>query len=561
MTTLSRIGAAANVERLVPWVGGLLLAAPVLIARYPPMSDLPLHEASVGLLRHWGDAHFAPPSVYFLNLGHSNQLFSILVFLLSLLLPIAWASKIVVAASLVALAVAAAHLADHVGASRWTGRLFFWGLVQNVLGLVVLLALLPAIDRFAARPAVKGALSMCGAMVLLHFAHQAMQLVALLAIVICSIGAPLRDLKGNALRLAPIVFCAVVVYAASVYAWHFAGPLHRATQPFRWASIGYKLECVSGVLFAGYETYVRHLMFLLAAAPLALFVVERVRRRPRGDVPWLAGLREWRFELLALALFCLYLAAPSTIKSTTLVYHRFLPPAWSILAAGGAARTAKVARVLPRALCATVPVASLLIAWPTFVDSDHVYSDLDALLPRIETGSTIMALNVGPDPPNRLWSPMVAMGHVVAVKGGRSLFDYTQSPVSPVSQRFDKIWAEPLARLELHPFRLRPGWDLTRFRYLLISTQKPTRAAALTLAMRDDATLIASSGDWYLFESRLPLVPFDTPDTPVPVPRPPTLRMMANEILRGAKEQLEAETTGAPESDDPAVTRAPAETP
>ncbi len=501
MTTTTPPAAADPLARVVPWLGGLALAAPVLIARFPPMSDLPLHEASIGLLRHWGDASFAPRSVYFVNLGHSNQLFSILVYLLSWIVPIGWASKIVVASSLVALAGAAGHLADHVGASRWTallvapvglGWLFFWGLVQNIIGLVVLLALLPSIDRFAERPRTRGAVAMCGAMVLLHFAHQAMQLVALLALVIFSAGASLREWRGNALRLSPIAFCAAIVYGASVYAWHFAGPMHKATRPFQWETIGYKLASVSGVLFAGYEPYVRNLMLLLATVPLAIFAVDRVRGRPRGDLAWSAIVREWRFELLAAALFGLYLVAPLTIKSTTLVYHRFLPPAWAILAIGGAARTAKVSGNLPRILCAAVPVASLLIAWPVFVDSNQVYSDLDVLLPKIEPGSTYMGLNMGPDAQNRLWSPMVAMGHIVAVKGGRSLFDYTQSPVSPVSQRANKIWAEPLSRLELHPFRLRPAWDFTRFRYLLIATPMPTRAAALTLAMRDEATLIGS---------------------------------------------------------------------
>jgi hypothetical protein len=550
MPSLSR---ADRLERLVPWLGGSLLALPVLVAKYPPMADLPLHEASVGLLRHWGDPLFAPPSVYFLNLGHANQLFSLLVFAVSLVVPIGWASKIVVAASLLGLPVAAGRFADHVGAPRWTallvapvglGWLFFWGLVQNILGLVTLLALLPSIDRFAARPTARGALWTCAGMVVFHFAHQAMQLVALMAVVVCSIGSPLGGPRGAALRASPVVFCGALVYAASAYAWRFAGPLHRALPLFQWTGVAYKLESASGVLFAGYEPYVRHLMMLLASLPLLLLVVERVRRREQGDAPWLARVRAWRFELLALVLFGLFLAAPSAVRSTTLVYHRFLPPAWVIVAVSGASHTARIAGLLPRLLCAAPPLASLLISWPTFVDSDRIYSDLDALLPHIEPGCAVIALDVGPQPEHRLWDPLVAMGHVVAVKGGRSLFDYTQSPVSPVSQRPEKEWTEPLARMERNSFRFRPSWDLQRFRYLLIATPKPTRAAALTLAMKDEATLIASQGDWYLFESRLPLLPIDADNAPLPTPRPPTLRAKANEILREAKEFIELDPPG-----------------
>jgi hypothetical protein len=161
-------------ESIVPWIAGALFALPVLIAKYPPMADLPLHEASVGLWHHWGDARFAPPTVYFLNLGQANQLFSFLVFALAYVFPIAWASKLIVAGCLFALPLAAAHFSTYLGASRWPallvaplglGWLFFWGLVQNILGLAALLWLLPVIDRFASRPTAKKLLATCAGMI------------------------------------------------------------------------------------------------------------------------------------------------------------------------------------------------------------------------------------------------------------------------------------------------------------------------------------------------------------------------------------------------------------
>src|SRR5258708_18647436 len=123
------------------------------------MADLPLHEASVGLLRHWSDPAFCPHDVYFVNLGHANQLFPLAVLAFSYVVPIAWASKIATAMTVALLPVGAARFADHVGAPRWTallaapvavGWLFFWGLIQNLLGLAAPLALLPTIDPFAA---------------------------------------------------------------------------------------------------------------------------------------------------------------------------------------------------------------------------------------------------------------------------------------------------------------------------------------------------------------------------------------------------------------------------
>jgi hypothetical protein len=553
MAPIMHIGRA---ERLAPWITGVLFALPVLIAKYPPMTDLPLHEASVGLLRHWGDATFAPPSLYFVNLGHANQLYSLLALALAYVVPIGWATKMVVAGSLVALPVVVARFADHVGAPRWTallvapvgmGWLFFWGLVQNILGLVALFVALPPIDRFAARPTRRGALAICGLMVLLHFAHQAMQLVACAALVLCCLNTPLRA-KPMLLRALPIAFCACLVYAANTYAWRLAGPRHLRTVPLVFYPLRHKLASIAGVLFGGYEPYVRNLMLILAAIPVLLSLVDRFRAAPEpGSRSLPARLHAWRFELLGIALFVVYLAAPANIKSTTLVYHRFLPPAWGLIAVCAAARTRAAARPLTRALCAVPPIATLLIAWPSFADSDRIYSALDEVIAHIEPGSAIMALNLGPDPPHRLWNPSVAEGHVVALRGGRSLFDYSQSNVSPVAQRPEKQWAEPVDRIELRPFHMRPAWDFTRFRYVLIATPRPMLATAVVLAFKDEATLIASKGDWYLFESQLPVVPIDADDAPLPSPHPSTLAKRLRDVARELGDAERAMGSDSPE--------------
>jgi hypothetical protein len=542
-------GEVTRAERLAPWCAGVLFALPVLVAKFPPMADLPLHEASVGLLRHWGDAGFAPPALYFVNLGHSNQLFSLLTLALSYAMPIAWATKIVVAATLVALPLAAAHFADRVGAPRWTallvapiglGWLFFWGLIQNIIGLAVLLACLPAIDRFALKPTVRGALGLCGAMVALHFAHQAMQLVACAAIVLCSIGCRFT-VRLMCLRAVPLAFGLAVVYAAAKYSWHFAGPVHKDTVPFVYYEFSHKIESIPGVLFGGFEPFVRNLMMVLAALPVALAFATRLRQPRAATIA--ARFHAWRFEILALLLFVVYLAAPANIKSTTLVYHRFLPPAWAIVAVSAASGTRSALRLLPRALCAALPVASLLIAWPTFVDSHRMYSDLEAVMTKMAPNSTVMALNLGPDPPFRLWSPVVAMGYVVAEHGGRAMYDYTQSPISIVSQRPAKQWGETVERLAGRLIEIRPAWDFRHFRYLLVATPKESLGIALSMAMTDEAALIASSGDWYLYESKLPLIAVDADEPRLMPPYPPSLSARLEAVAK--KLRIEADDAGA----------------
>jgi hypothetical protein len=531
--------------RYAPWIAGVLFALPVLIARYPPMADLPLHEASIGLWRHWGDSRFAPPALYFLNLGHANQLFSLLVLPLAYVLPVAWASKIVVAGCLLALPLAAAHLSTYLEASRWPalliaplglGWLFFWGLVQNILGLVALLWVLPAIDRFAARPTARGSLVVCSGMLLLHFAHQAMLLVACMALVVCCVGTSMRP-RSLAWRAVPLAFCLTLIFAAQWYAWRVAGPRSFDAAPYAFVSLQYKLKSIPGILFGGFELYIRNLMMALAAVPVVLFAIARFDRRELREMTFFERIHRWRFELLALLLFLVFVAAPMTMRTTTLVYHRFLPPVWSLVAICAASHGAgAAARPLARGLCAIVPIASLLIAWPSFADSDRVYSNLDTVMAPMQPGTTVMTLNLGPNPACRMWSPMNAMGHIVAVNGGRSLFDYSFSPVSPVAQRANKQWVEPIDRMERDAFQLRPDWDFTRFRYVLVATSKPGLAEAVRMVLQNDATLLAAKGDWYLFESRLALVAFDSDDAPLPTPPPPTLHKLLRDFAREIEE-------------------------
>ncbi|HSY20808.1 MAG TPA: hypothetical protein VK841_01770 [Polyangiaceae bacterium] len=537
------------VERFAPLAVGLAFAVPVLWAAFPPMDDLPLHEAGIGLLRHWADPRFVPRALYFVNLGHSNQLFSLIVLALSYLLPIAWATKVGVALVLVALPVGAARFADYLEAPRWTallvaplgfGWLFFWGLVQNMLGLAVLLMLLPAIDRFAANPTTRGAIHVCGAMVLLHFAHQAMQMAGCGALLVGSIGVR-QNSRSVALRLAVLVFSGLVILSAYEYAWHLADARHLGTPDTRFVPLDHKLFTMPGVLFGGFEPYIRNSMMALALVPVVLFALDRAknaRHAPAAAVPTTPSVRPLgarfhalRFEVFALVLLVVYFAAPSTVKSTTLVYHRALPPVWAILAVSLAAGTRRTARFLPRALCPLLPLGSLLIAWPTFVDSNRVYSNLRVLLPRIDPGSAVLVLESGERLPGRLWNPSVVGGSIVAERGGRTMIDYTQSPISVVAQYPNKEWAEVRTRIKRRVFELRPAWDFTRFRYFLFECREPELGAAVTAALTGYVRLVAVQGDFLLFESILPLVPIDADDAPVPVPRPPTLA----QILFGSR--------------------------
>src|SRR5262245_46573637 len=77
-------------ERWAPYVAAFAVGLPSLLTYYPPMSDLPLHEGVVGVVRHLHDPEYFPGDIYELNVGHPNQLFTILSSLLSFLTGTRW---------------------------------------------------------------------------------------------------------------------------------------------------------------------------------------------------------------------------------------------------------------------------------------------------------------------------------------------------------------------------------------------------------------------------------------------------------------------------------------
>src|SRR5579871_1156621 len=104
---------------LTVWACGVLLAAPVLAFRYPPMGDLPFHESLVALLRRGGDTAMYPAEIYARSFGPPNQLFHLAAWALSAAVSTDVACKVVVAVSIATTPPAAARLARYAGTTAW----------------------------------------------------------------------------------------------------------------------------------------------------------------------------------------------------------------------------------------------------------------------------------------------------------------------------------------------------------------------------------------------------------------------------------------------------------
>jgi hypothetical protein len=528
-------------EKLIPWAAGLSLALPVLVAHYPPMSDLPLHEAVVGVLRHLKDPVFNP-GLYELHLGHPNQLFVLVAFALSWLVSVPMAIKLTVALSVLAICLSAGRFAAHMKTSPWVtllvaplgvGWMFFWGLIANMVGLAALLFTLPALDRYVKEPSARALPKALGLCVLLFFAHESMLLAACGFLLLVAVLAP-WEARKTALRAAPALISLVLAFAEV----KLLGTNTISDIPTVWGSELHRVLIIPGLVSAGFEMWVRHTIFGLAVLSAALFVSGRVKaareQREPSTLPWRERLLHNRFELLTLALLVAYFTFPMTLHGATLVYHRFLPPAWAI-------GVIALARPVPGSdgphrlapACALVTVlAAFTVALPVFADAHTVWGDLDTVIAPMKPGQSVMLVELGPTPPHRLFSPTTAEGHAVALKGGRSFFDFTLSHISAAYMKPEYHLPHTYKRLWESNFLFRPEVDLKRFRYVIVHTRDPMRAAAAVTAMNPEAHLVTRRGEWLLFESNLEVVPLTAPDEPLTDQRATTLHLRVIESLK-----------------------------
>lgn len=529
-----------SLERFAPLIAGLLLAAPVLAVPWPPSSDLSLHEGMVALLARWADPTFEPPGLYQLALGHGNQLFYFLAWPLARVVGPSLACRLLLAGIIAGTLVAGGHLAAHLGrthvaalalAPAALGWAFYWGFAPQMLGFALWLAVLPRLDRDAARGDVRAAGTSAFAIAFVGLAHVASMLCASLASAVFALTRPLD--RRTPLRLAPALLGVVLALLEDRWERRISTPLAQVfASRVLWHSPARKLADLVAHLAGAHGTITEATLGLLIFITGALWLSSR-RPRPAAGPP--AGLRarleHHRFALLAAVLFALYVAAPYSVNFGAFLYVRFLAPAFALVAVLAAPPPDERGALVVAPAIALL-VAPVVAALPQLSAAAEQTRALDPLIAQVAPDRSVAVLHFGKFDHRLLFDPTALGNRVLAERGGRELTSFAEYPIAPVVITPELRWDSIVLRVSAKSGSLQPATDLTRIEWVLVHVHDPALAPLIVRAFQPEAALVDASGEWQLFRSRLPLLPITAPGAPA-VPQAQTLQDRVTRLLRG----------------------------
>lgn len=386
---------------LLYWAGVGLCVAGLFVTKLLPCVDYPQHLALSDVARRLADPGSPEHGEYQLNYFTYNGLFHFAVAWLSRLVPIELAGRLVVAASLVAMAGAVVALLrvtrrPLVHAALFTPILFSfsvgWGFVNYVLATAVAAWALVFVARAALRPTVLDVAAVAVLGGVCAFAHVLAMLILCLAAAALGLELAWRSARGTgaaraartvarvAIAVGPLLlgclYC-IAVYREQ-YVWDpnmYRDPTLEGTAPPLWAKL---------LWFTAYSTD----LFWDATDQVLLAVAVAVM----GWTEWLAfkrrraGIRrdpaDRPLVLPFVALFGAYLATPMVLVGTHLIFPRLAQ--WAVFGAvlamprvpvEKARRAAKWFLGLGLAAGVNLTLHCVLYAWETN-DASRVIDDL-----------------------------------------------------------------------------------------------------------------------------------------------------------------------------------------
>ena len=505
-------------ERIAPWFAGFLLALPIVLVRYPPMGDLAMHEAIVSIMRHLGDPAWAPPGLYFVIMPQANQLYPSLAYVLSYPFSTDTACKLVVAAAVFAVVPATARLLRRLALSPWLALLVGpvacgWtlrkGLVANMTGFALLLLALPSVERLVRKPSARRAAVCSLAIAVVFFGHESS--AAILACILV-LFATLRwsGLRRFAATTVPSLTFMVLAVVQWAIARRFVGEHMREIGSYFGVPVPDRIAVLVGAIYGGIGT-IR--LAIMAGISGAAVVASVLCARPRIGLPVRVLAWRNRYALAAILFLLLYLVFPMALGGTTLLAYRFLPTACACLAIGCSSRFRSVVVL---ALAAAAPVAMVGVEAREFGNAEATYDALDRIIALVPRNVAVAQLDLSPQVPTHVAPILSAANRVLAERGGRMLFGFTDTPPNPVYVPAAMQWNESVERLAPAQYAFLPAFDFERYSYLVAKNTVPSLWPVLVQALSPEGELVAAEGEWALFRSRLPTVPLTAPDAAPP---------------------------------------------
>ena len=333
------------------WAGVALVVSGLFVTKLLPCVDYPQHLALSDIARRLQDPAAPEHAAYQLNYFTYNGLFHILVARLSVVLPIELAGRLVVAASLVAMAGAVVALVrvlrrPPAHAALFTPILFSfslgWGFVNYVLATAIAAWALVLIARTVVRPGVVALLGVAVLGLLCAFAH------VLAMLILCAAGAALAlemawrvtsagTFRGSrALRaflLATLVLLPLAigcVYCIEVYqrqyVWDpnmYRDPTMEGTSAPPWQKVVFFSAFATDLFGDGTDQVVLWVTVgVMAWSTRIAWMTRRQRGAACEPAPFVAP-----FAVLTLA----YFATPMVLIGTHLIFPRLAQ--WTILGA------------------------------------------------------------------------------------------------------------------------------------------------------------------------------------------------------------------------------------
>lgn len=371
-------------ERL--FVAAVLLSiAPLWFGQNLPMVDMPQHAAQITALREIWTGNPSFIQLFQVNWFTPYLLGYMLLYVASMVMPVAVAAQLIVSLSLVAIPLLTGSLLRAAGADeRWKwlaipgafSFAFYWGFLSFLVAVPFGLMFLIQGIRFAAAPSVRKGVGVAVASLALFFCHVIVLGFASLMALSYIAGAHYRDWKGLVRRALPYTAPLPVIAV-----WLFVTYSNEARVSSDPVVFGPFIARVVALLLqpAGRDLF----------APLACVLIT-------GSIvllPWLMGStlsrrpQRWLPFVLGLAVF---MTAPHFVLSTAYFYQRlgvFLVPLWLLMWDSPAATLRR-----PDWLVMPIVLVWLFLNTGRFAAFARETESFDRILAEMEPGGRVASL-------------------------------------------------------------------------------------------------------------------------------------------------------------------------